>query len=214
VEKTSDNKKTRYDEGKLSKKTRKEIAPERRDQLVNATVSVIDEVGLANATLGQIADRIGISAGLIPHYFGDKKGLIYATMRKLMADVKALHDELQKDIDKNDPIAQIKVIIDANFHVQQDNQSLIKTWLNFWLASLYDTELYRLQKVNEHILYSSLYSHFAKIIDRTKARDAARGLAAMIDGLWLHLALSADFSLADGRRIVYHYLDQFLAKRD
>jgi len=197
----------------MSKKTRKEIAPERRDQLVNATVSVIDEVGLANATLGQIADRIGISAGLIPHYFGDKKGLIYATMRKLMADVKALHDELQKDIDKNDPIAQIKVVIDANFHQSHEDQALIKTWLNFWLASLYDADLHRLQKVNEHILYSSLYSHFAKIAASNQARDAARGLAAMIDGLWLHLALSADFTLADGRRIAHHHLDQLLSRQ-
>jgi len=133
-------------------------------------------------------------------------------MRKLMDDVKKLHDELQKDIDREDPVAQIKVIIDANFHAQQDNQALIKTWLNFWLASLYDGDLHRLQKVNEHILYSSLYGHFSKIIDRRQARDAARGLAAMIDGLWLHLALSADFNLSDGRRIVHHYLDQFLAK--
>jgi len=197
----------------MSKKTRKEIAPERRDQLVNATLSVIDKVGLADATLGQIADRIGISAGLIPHYFGDKKGLIYATMRKIMEDLKHLHDHLQKSSDKNDPVAQIRIIIDANFHQQHENQALIKTWLNFWLASLYDVELQRLQKINRHILFSSLYQHFSKIIDRAQARDAARGLAAMIDGLWLHLAMSADFTLTDGRHIAHQYLDQFLKKQ-
>jgi len=194
----------------MSKKPRKDIAPERRDQLVNATLSVIERVGLADATLGQIADRIGISAGLIPHYFGDKKGLIYATMRKIMDDLKELHDGLQQNSDKSDPIAQIRVIIDANFHQQHENQALIKTWLNFWLASLYDSELQRLQKINRHILFSSLYRHFVKIIDRSQARDTARGLAAMIDGLWLHLALSADFTLTDGRRIAHQHFDQFL----
>jgi len=206
----------------MSKKPRREIAPERRDQLVNATLSVIDQVGLADATLGQIADKIGISAGLIPHYFGDKKGLIYATMRKIMDDLKQLHDMLSQDADRDDPVAQIRVIIDANFHVQHENQALIKTWLNFWLASLYDARLHRLQKINRHILYSSLYRHFAKLIDKSpprdaarenQARDAARGLAAMIDGLWLHLALSADFTLEDGRRIAHHHLDQFLTKK-
>jgi len=194
----------------MAKKTRKEIAPERRDQLVNATLSVIDKVGLADATLGQIADKIGISAGLIPHYFGDKKGLIYATMRKIMEDLKNLHHSLQKNSDKNDPLAQIRVIIDANFHENHENQALIKTWLNFWLASLYDEELHRLQKINRHILYSSLYRHFSKLTDKPQARDAARAMAAQIDGLWLHLALAADFTLADGRRIAHHYLDQFL----
>jgi len=195
------------------KKPRKEIAPERRDQLVNATLNVIDKVGLADMTLAQVASNIGISAGLIPHYFGDKKGLIYATMRKIMDDLKQLHHDLQENSDKTNPVAQIRVIIDANFHPQHENQALIKTWLNFWLASLYDVELHRLQKINRHILYSSLYRNFVKIIDKTQARDAARGLAAMIDGLWLHLALSADFTLADGRRIAHHYLDQFLARR-
>jgi len=197
----------------MSKKPRKEIAPERRDQLVNATLSIIDKVGLADATLGQIANKVGISAGLIPHYFGDKKGLIYATMRKIMEDLKQIHDELSLDIDKNDPIAQIRVIIDVNFHHSHENQALIKTWLNFWLASLYDEELQRLQKINRHILFSSLYKNFAKLIERNGARDAARGLAAMIDGLWLHLALSADFSIADGRRIMHQHFDQFLEKR-
>jgi len=195
------------------KKTRKEIAPERRDQLVNATLQVIDKVGLADMTLGQVASKVGISAGLIPHYFGDKKGLIYATMRKIMDDLKQLHHELQEKSDRHDPVAQIRVIIDANFHPSHENQALIKTWLNFWLASLYDNELRRLQKINRHILYSSLYRNFVELLDKLQARDAARGLAAMIDGLWLHLALSADFTLADGRRIAHHYLDQSLTRR-
>jgi len=192
------------------KKPRKEIAPERRDQLVNATLQVIDKVGLADMTLAQVASRLGISAGLIPHYFGDKRGLIYATMRKIMDDLRQLHHELQEKTDKHDPVVQIRVIIDANFHPQHENQALIKTWLNFWLASLYDGELHRLQKINRHILYSSLYRNFVKIIEGAQARDGARGLAAMIDGLWLHLALSADFTLADGRRIAHHYLDGLL----
>jgi len=196
----------------MSKKPRKEIAPERRDQLVSATLSVIDKVGLANITLGQVADKIGISAGLIPHYFGDKKGLIYATMRKLMNDIKELHAELQRNVDKDDPVAQLKIVIDANFHQSHEDQALIKTWLNFWLASLYDADLHRLQKVNEHILYSSLYNHFVKLLEQNHARDAARGLAAMIDGLWLHLALSADFTLSDGHRIAHQHLNQYLAK--
>jgi len=37
----------------MAKKPRKEIAPERRDQLVNATLAIVEEVGLAHATLGQ-----------------------------------------------------------------------------------------------------------------------------------------------------------------
>lgn len=196
---------------KTTKKPRKEIAPERREQFVAATCAIIDRVGLADASLNQIAGEIGISAGLVAHYFGDKKSLLYATMRKIMGELKATVEDLQKGIDRDDPAAQIRVIINSNFHNSQNNRAIIKTWLNFWVASLYDEELKRLQRVNEHVLFSSLYSQFMKLAAKDKARDAARGLAAMIDGLWLHLALSNEFAFEDGRRLAHQYLDQFLA---
>lgn len=194
------------------KKPRKEIAPERREQFLAATCAIIDRVGLADASLNQIAGEIGISAGLVAHYFGDKKSLLNATMRKIMSELKQTVEELQKTTDRNDPVAQIRIIIDSNFHNSQNNRAIIKTWLNFWVASLYDEELKRLQRVNEHVLYSSLYKQFAKLTTKDQARDAARGLAAMIDGLWLHLALSNDFAFDDGGRLAHQYLDQFLAQ--
>ncbi|MGH8373873.1 MAG: TetR family transcriptional regulator C-terminal domain-containing protein, partial [Pseudomonas sp.] len=46
------------------------------------------------------------------------------------------------------------------------------------------------------------------------ARSAARGLAALIDGLWLRGALSGDaFDTGQAQRIAYEYMDTQLAKR-
>lgn len=194
----------------MAKKLRKEIAPERREQFVDATCSVIDKVGLADATLGQIAGSLGISAGLVSHYFGDKQNLLYATMRKMMNDLKTTTLELQKNVAPKDYLALIKTIIDSNFHTSQNSRAIIRTWLNFWVASLYDDELRRLQRVNERILISSLFKLFSKILGVEKAKYAARGLASMIDGLWLHLALSSDFNFKEAQYLAHQYVDNFI----
>lgn len=194
------------------KKPRKEIAPERREQFVSATCEVIDKVGLADTSLNQIARVLNISAGLATHYFGDKKSLLYATIRKIMADLKSATEALKKQADPNDPVAQIRVIIDSNFQASQNHRTIIRTWLNFWVASLYDPELKRLQKVNNHVLFSSLHSQFAKLAPKNKAQNAARVLASLIDGLWLHLALADEAPFEEARLSAHSYLDLFLAQ--
>src|SRR5690554_7145605 len=57
------------------------MQPIRRQQLIQATMAAIDEVGLADATVLRIARHAGVSAGIISHYFGGKDGLLEATMR-------------------------------------------------------------------------------------------------------------------------------------
>lgn len=44
----------------------------RRRQLIDATLEAINEVGMHDATIAQIARRAGVSTGIISHYFRDK----------------------------------------------------------------------------------------------------------------------------------------------
>lgn len=46
----------------------------RRRQLIDATLEAINEVGMHDATIAQIARRAGVSTGIISHYFRDKNG--------------------------------------------------------------------------------------------------------------------------------------------
>ena len=45
----------------------------RRRQLIDATLEAINEVGMHDATIAQIARRAGVSTGIISHYFRDRK---------------------------------------------------------------------------------------------------------------------------------------------
>ena len=64
------------------------MQPIRRRQLIDATLSTINEVGINDATIAQIARRAGVSTGIISHYFKDKNGLLEATMRDVTRQLR------------------------------------------------------------------------------------------------------------------------------
>jgi len=188
------------------------MEPIRRQQLINATMNAIDEVGLADATIVRIARHAGVSAGIISHYFGGKEGLLEATMRQILTDLGNAVGSRRRTLDDDSPRALIGAVIEGNFDRTQVTGPAAKTWLAFWTSSMHKPALARLQNVNDRRLYANLCYHFSRVMPRAEARNAARGLAAMIDGLWLRGALTPDGLDADGaRRLAFAYLDQLLA---
>ncbi|WP_211464945.1 transcriptional regulator BetI [Collimonas silvisoli] len=189
------------------------MLPLRRKQLIQATLEVIDRVGLADATIALIAKQAGLSTGIISHYFGDKSGLLEATMRQILRDLR--EDTLRRRSESTaDTATHLRAIVDANFNDSQVSGPVMKTWLAFWSSSMHQESLRRLQHVNDRRLHSNLCCQFLRELPLAQARHAARGLAAMIDGLWLRGSLSgAAFDAGAARQLAYEYLDQQLAKK-
>ncbi|WP_206022186.1 transcriptional regulator BetI [Billgrantia bachuensis] len=191
------------------------MEPIRRSQLIKATMAAIDEVGLADATVLRIARHAGVSAGIISHYFGGKDGLLEATMRQVLSDLGQAVAARRSKLANGSPRDHLGAIIDGNFDRSQVSGPAAKTWLAFWASSMHRTQLQRLQQVNDQRLYSNLCCQFRRLMPRDAARDAARGLAAMIDGLWLRGTLSPEgLDTERARRIAHGYLDQLLAGYD
>jgi len=193
------------------------MQPLRRQQLIQATLAVIDRVGLADATIVLIARQAGLSTGIISHYFGDKSGLLEATMRQILRDLSDDSLRRRRALTGEDDTAQaqLQALVDTNFNDNQISGPVMKTWFAFWSSSMHQPSLRRLQRVNDQRLYSNLCGQFRRELPLSQARQAARGLAAMIDGLWLRGSLSGEkFDVSAARKIAYEYLDQQLAKGD
>src|SRR5690554_1848899 len=60
------------------------IAEARREQIVEAAIHTLDEIGYVNASLSQIARRAGISTALISYHFADKFDLMNHLLTKLL----------------------------------------------------------------------------------------------------------------------------------
>src|ERR1700758_2630867 len=126
----------------------------RRAQLIEATLQTIDQAGLAGTTLAQVAQRAKISTGIVSHYFGDKDGLLEATMRHILRDLWAATARRRKAA-KPEPRARLRAIVAATFDASQVSGPVMKTWLAFWSESMHQPSLMRLQRVNTRRLHSN-----------------------------------------------------------
>ncbi|AFV84612.1 transcriptional regulator BetI [Alteromonas mediterranea] len=160
------------------------MEPVRKKQLIEATLEVMAEVGYHGTTISLISKRAGLSSGIISHYFGDKQGLIEATMRHLLEALK-----ITKRID--DPLKRIDFIIENNFSQTQGASSATNTWFNFWALSLHNEGLHRLQCINHKRLERNLAFSYRKLLKPEQVKNAAASTAALIDGYWLRYSMGS-----------------------
>lgn len=185
----------------------------RKPQLVQATMAVIERVGLHAASIALISREAGVSTGIINHYFGGKHGLLEETMRAILREHSINVTQALAKLPKTQHQARINAIVNANFEGFQAEGQVVKTWLAFWTYSMHDDQLHRLQRVNEKRLLSHLKIELNALLPRHQANQVAHGIAALIDGIWLRGALNPDgINAEQARLLINDYLDIQLAQ--
>jgi len=183
----------------------------RKPQLVQATMTVIDRVGLHSASIALISKEAGVSTGIINHYFGGKHGLLEETMREILRQLSVTITNALKELPVNAHQKRINAIINGNFEGYQAENKVAKTWLAFWSYSMHDAQLKRLQRVNEKRLISHLLIELKALLEPGQAELVAHGIASLIDGIWLRGTLNPEGIDANkARAIINDYLDKQL----
>jgi TetR/AcrR family transcriptional repressor of bet genes len=183
----------------------------RKPQLVQATMTVIDRVGLHAASISLISKEAGVSTGIINHYFGGKHGLLEETMREILRQLSETITGRLRELPADAHKQRINAIIDGNFVGFQAENKVAKTWLAFWSYSMHDQQLKRLQRVNERRLLSHLLIELKALFAKEQAEVVAHGIASLIDGIWLRGTLNPDGIDAEkARTIINDYLDKQL----
>ena len=167
---------------------REEPEDARRQQLIEVTIDSLAEVGYVGSTLAQIAQRAGVSPGLVAHYFGDKDGLLEATFRTLARGIGERVGERLKLA--RTPRGRVQAVIDTNLAPEEFDQRTGTAWLAFWGQVLHGKDLERVQTVYQRRMLSNLRHALKRLLPAEEARSLAEMIAAMIDGVWLRAALS------------------------
>ncbi|RKT32648.1 TetR family transcriptional regulator [Roseovarius halotolerans] len=184
------------------------MEPIRRSALVEATIHEIGACGSLDVTVSQIARRAGMSSALAHHYFGSKEQIFAAAMRHILtiygAEVRGAL------VMAASPRARIEAVIRASFGPAQFRTEMVSAWLNFYVQAQKSDEARRLLHIYQRRLRSNLHHAIRQIAPR-QAAVLTRGLAAMIDGLYIRQALRAE-PLEPERAIdvLLHYLDTTL----
>ena len=185
--------------------------PIRRAALVKATIETVGEAGSLEVTVAQIARRAGMSSALAHHYFGSKEQIFLAAMRSILtlygAEVRGAL------VTATTPEARLRAIVAGNFGFGSFRREVISAWLNFYVLAQTNSEARRLLRVYQRRLRSNL-RHELRTLVGGRAEAVARGLGALIDGVYIRAALADG---APDRRyalmIVTEYLDRELEER-
>lgn len=182
--------------------------PIRRAALVKATIETVGEAGSLEVTVAQIARRAGMSAALAHHYFGSKEQIFLAAMRSILtlygAEVRGALATAQS------PAERLRAIVAGSFAPGSFRRETISAWLNFYVLAQHNAQAHRLLRIYQHRLRSNL-RHDLRPLVGPRAEAVARGLGAMIDGVYIRAALAEG---APDRKyaldIVTEYLDREL----
>ena len=180
----------------------------RRAALVEATIHEIGARGALDVTVSQIARRAGMSSALAHHYFGSKEQIFAAAMRHILtlygAEVRGALTMAKTPRDR------IEAIIRASFGPAQFRPEMVSAWLNFYVQAQTSQPALRLLHIYQRRLRSNLHHALRQIVP-DHADHLTRGLAAMIDGLYIRQALRAEPLAPDGAiDVLLHYLNTSL----
>lgn len=183
--------------------------PIRRAALVKATIETVGEAGSLEVTVAQIARRAGMSSALAHHYFGSKEQIFLAAMRSILSIYQA---EVRGAMSMaKGPEERLRAIVKGSFAQGSFRREAISAWLNFYVLAQTLPEARRLLRVYQRRLRSNLVHELRPLVGE-RAPRIARGLGALIDGVYIRAALADKTTDAgDASDIVMEYLEKELA---
>lgn len=178
----------------LRRTYRREPEEKRREALITAAQDLIAEGGPKAATVRAIAERAGVTAGLIRHYFTSKEDLSQAAYRALM---DRMTDDTGHVLDDapSDPAARLAVFVAATLRPPVVDGKAVALWAGFIHQVRSDPALLAVHEASYLRFRDALQALIAGLprqADPRRLRRDAIACNAVIDGLWLEGSVLPD----------------------
>ena len=92
-----------------------DVAAERKNQIVKATVECITKYGYHNFSMQDVAKTAGVSKGIIHYYFLNKDDLMMSVLDKVAGDIETVLQTDMLEVDK--PEQKLRVFMGVVFEV-------------------------------------------------------------------------------------------------
>lgn len=107
-----------------------DVAAERKNQIVRATVDCITKHGYHNFSMQDVARTAGVSKGIIHYYFLNKDDLMMSVLDKVASDIERV---LHADMDSiTDPQKKLEIFIDICLDVVRSTREYYQVNMDFW----------------------------------------------------------------------------------
>lgn len=193
---------------------RPNVEAERKDQILQATCAVIAETGFRSLRVSDVANRAGLSTGIVHYYFDTKKALTKAAFEWNFSH--SLDRRKSLLIEDSDPEKRLRRFLDSYLPSDAESIAAWRVWVELWVEAIDDPDL---REVNERV-YGSWRDEVAQMIRSGQADGAfrdgdpeslANGLIGLIDGLSLQVLMgSKDMGVEKMREVCEQALDRVL----
>jgi TetR/AcrR family transcriptional regulator, transcriptional repressor of bet genes len=173
---------------------RLDIKESRRVQLIEATIDSLSKRGFAEFTLAQVAQAARLSQGIVNFYFHSKEALLVETLKYMEAEYEqfwtaAVRRAGPRAVDK------LAAMIAADFDPVMASRKKVTVWYAFWGEARWRPEYLKICQSLSESYFAETRSLCREIVEAggyagIDPDTVARGLNAMIDGLWLDILTS------------------------
>ena len=107
-----------------------DVAAERKDQIVRATVDCITKYGYHNFSMQDVARTAGVSKGIIHYYFLNKDELMMSVLDQVAGDIeRVLASEMSSITDSK---RKLEVFIEVCFDIVRSTKEYYQVDMDFW----------------------------------------------------------------------------------
>ncbi|MFT5930768.1 MAG: TetR/AcrR family bet gene transcriptional repressor [Oceanospirillaceae bacterium] len=197
----------------LKKKSDRLLPPERRSQLIEATILCLMTEGMSGLSSRKICTQAQVSVGLLNHHFASQEELVAAAYEEIsMRYHQALRARIEADTQNQG--SPIKTLVACAFEEDITCPDQLRAWVVFWSKTI-DSEVMRAvhDRINER-LQSYLIDVLAQSLPNTKVdlRMLAVEYSALADGLWLDWSLNGKHQSSElWQTILNQWLERTLA---
>lgn len=166
---------------------RRESEERRREDLIVAALDLVAEGGLRAATVRAIADKAGVTPGLIRHYFATKEDLTRTAYLRLMNQMTADSAAVLVNA-PTDPVARLAAFVVASVSPPVVDPVSV----GLWAAFVHDVrreapmrEAHSTAYLGFRDMLQALIAELPRTANNDQLRREAIACNAVIDGLWL-----------------------------
>ena len=167
---------------------------ERQAQLIAATMRSIATHGLSDTTVATVSREAGLSQGIINLHFQTKERLLLETLAHVVDEYKSLWEAA---LAKAGPSSaeKLSALVEVDFHRAVCDRNKLAVWFAFWSESRARPTYRKLCADRDREYDKVLVKLCADMVaegryEGIEPESAARGLAAITEGLWLDMLVS------------------------
>lgn len=196
------------------RKFRREGEGRRREALIAAAIDLVAVHGAGGVTVRAIADRAGVTPGLIRHYFQGKDDLTRAAYAEVMRRMTGQSVAAAAVGAGPDPAAQLAAFVLASLRPPVADSTAVGLWAGYIHEVQRDPamrETHRATYLDYRDRLEALIAALPRHADAARLRADAIACNAVIDGLWLEVStLPEAFEPGEVERIALSSLGAIL----